>query len=44
LTPETWEGQLNERIARFSEICRRVDPTSTEQALEQVESETMVDD
>jgi len=44
LTPETWEGQLNELIARFSDICRRVDPTSTEQALEQVESETMVDD
>jgi len=44
LAPETWEGQLNEFIVRLSEICRRVDPTSTEQALEQVESEGVVDD
>jgi len=44
LDPETWEGQLNEFIVRLSEICRRVDPTSTEQALEQVESESLVDD
>ncbi len=44
LTPEVWQGQLDELIVRFSEICRRVDPTSTEQALEQVESESVIDD
>ncbi|MGQ9769940.1 MAG: DEAD/DEAH box helicase [Thermogutta sp.] len=44
LSPETWTGKLDDLIRRFSEICRRVDPTSTEQALEQVETDTVVDD
>lgn len=44
LTPEVWQGQLDELIARFSECCRRVDPTSTEKALEQVEGEEVIDD
>lgn len=44
LTPEVWQAQLDELIVRFSEVCRRVDPTSTEQAMEQVESESVIDD
>ena len=44
LTPDTWQGQLAELIARFSETCRRVDPMSTEKALEQAEAEPQPDD
>lgn len=44
LTPQTWQGQLTELIARFSETCRRVDPMSTEKALEQAEAEPQPDD
>lgn len=44
LQPEQWQGQLEELIAKFSECCRRVDPTSTEKALEQSETEEVRDE
>lgn len=44
LQPEQWQGQLEELIARVSECCRRVDPTSTEKALEQSETEDISDE
>ncbi|MGO8747689.1 MAG: DEAD/DEAH box helicase [Thermoguttaceae bacterium] len=38
-TEQEWKGDLEEIAARVTETCRQVDPTSTEKALEQVESE-----
>lgn len=34
-TREEWEGDLNDIAARITECCRRVDPASTDKALEQ---------
>jgi hypothetical protein len=39
-TEELWRGDLGEVAARLTESCRRVDPTSTDKALEEVEQET----
>jgi len=36
-TEEEWRGELDDLVVRLSETCRRVDPTSTEKALEVVE-------
>lgn len=36
-TEEEWHGELDDLVARFSDTCRQVDPTSTEKALEEVE-------
>ena len=38
-TPEEWRGDLKDIAARLTETCRRVDPTSTDKALEQVEED-----
>ncbi len=37
-TEDEWQGDLQEMVGRLSEICRQVDPTSTEKTLEQAES------
>ena len=40
-TPEEqWRGDLGDISARLAECCRRVDPTSTDKVLEEVEQET----
>jgi len=39
-TEEQWRGDLGEVAARLTESCRRVDPSSTDKALEEVEQET----
>ncbi|RMF99951.1 MAG: DUF3516 domain-containing protein, partial [Planctomycetota bacterium] len=36
--PDEWEAELRELADRITECCRRVDPLSTEKALEQIES------
>ncbi|GAF92534.1 unnamed protein product [marine sediment metagenome] len=38
LSPDDWNQQLEEMSMRLSESCRRVDPSSTEKTLEQVEA------
>ena len=40
---EEWRGDLGEIAARLTECCRRVDPTSTDKALEEVEQEAAVE-
>ena len=40
VTEEEWRGDLGDISARLAESCRRVDPTSTDKALEEVEQET----
>ena len=37
-TEEEWRGDLGEIAAILTESCRQIDPTSTEKALEQVET------
>ncbi len=39
-TDEEWRGDLGEVAARLTEGCRRVDPSSTDKALEEVEQAT----
>jgi hypothetical protein len=39
-TEEEWRGDLGEVAARLTEGCRRVDPASTDKALEEAEQET----
>jgi superfamily II DNA/RNA helicase len=39
-TEEQWQGDLGDVAARLTETCRRVDPSSTDKALEVVEQET----
>ena len=39
-TEEQWRGDLGDISARLAECCRRVDPTSTDKVLEEVEQET----
>ena len=39
-TEEEWRGDLGDVAARLTESCRRVDPASTDKALEEVEQET----
>ena len=38
-TEEEWRGDLGEIAAQLTESCRRVDPASTDKALEEVEGE-----
>jgi superfamily II DNA/RNA helicase len=38
-TPDEWRGDLEDISSRLTESCHRVDPTSTDKALEQVEEE-----
>ncbi|MBN1394403.1 MAG: DEAD/DEAH box helicase [Pirellulales bacterium] len=38
-TEDQWRGDLNEIAALLTESCRRVDPASTDKALEEVEQE-----
>ena len=40
VTEEEWRGDLSDMAACLTESCRRVDPTSTDKALEQAEQET----
>jgi superfamily II DNA/RNA helicase len=35
---DQWRGELEDLSARFTETCRRVDPTSTEKVLEEAEA------
>ena len=39
-TEEQWRGDLTDIAARLTESCRRVDPESTDKALEEAEQET----
>ncbi|MEN6450925.1 MAG: helicase, partial [Thermoguttaceae bacterium] len=39
-TEEEWRGDLGDIAARLTETCRRVDPASTDKALEEAEQET----
>jgi hypothetical protein len=39
-TEEEWRGDLTEVAARLTESCRKIDPSSTDKALEEVEQET----
>ena len=39
-TEEEWRGDLADVAGRLTESCRRVDPSSTDKALEEVEQET----
>lgn len=39
VSPEQWRAELQDLAARFTEGCRRVDPTSTDKALEEAKSE-----
>jgi superfamily II DNA/RNA helicase len=39
-TEEEWHGELTDIAARLTETCRRVDPESTDKALEEAEQET----
>lgn len=39
-TEEEWRGELEGISRMLTEVCRRVDPSSTDKVLEQVESET----
>ena len=39
-TEEQWRGDLGDVAARLTESCRRVDPSRTDKALEEVEQET----
>ena len=38
-TEEEWRGDLGDIAAKLTESCRRVDPESTDKALEEVEQE-----
>jgi len=38
-TEEEWRGDLTDIASRLAESCRRVDPSSTDKALEEVEQE-----
>jgi superfamily II DNA/RNA helicase len=38
-TEDEWRGELGDIAARLAESCRRVDPTSTDKALEEVEQD-----
>jgi hypothetical protein len=40
VSEEEWRGELTDIAARLTESCRRVDPASTDKALEVVEQET----
>jgi len=40
VTEEEWRGDLGDISARLAECCRRVDPASTDKALEEAEQET----
>ena len=40
VTEEEWRSELGDIAARLTESCRRVDPTSTDKALEEVEQAT----
>ncbi len=40
---EDWRGDLGDVAARLTESCRRVDPSSTDKALEEVEQEATVE-
>jgi hypothetical protein len=40
VSEEEWRGELTDISARLTESCRRVDPASTDKALEEVEQET----
>ena len=37
-TEEEWRGDLQDVTQRLTESCRRVDPSSTEKALEEAEN------
>ena len=39
ISEEEWRGDLTEIAAKLTECCRRVDPTSTDKALEEAEQE-----
>jgi hypothetical protein len=39
ITDEAWQAELTDLTSRLAECCRRVDPTSTDKALEEAESE-----
>jgi superfamily II DNA/RNA helicase len=39
VTEEEWRGDLGDIAARLTESCRRVDPESTDKALEEIENE-----
>jgi hypothetical protein len=39
--PDEWLGELREIAAVLTEGCRRVDPTSTDKALEEAEREEL---
>ena len=39
-TKEEWRGDLTDVASQLTEVCRRVDPSSTDKALEEVEQET----
>ncbi|MHB1035997.1 MAG: DEAD/DEAH box helicase [Pirellulales bacterium] len=43
-TADEWRADLEDIAARLTESCRKVDPTSTEKALEQVAAETAVEE
>ena len=40
VTEEQWRGDLGDISAQLAESCRRVDPASTDKALEEAEQET----
>ena len=40
-TAEEWLGELREIAGRLAETCRRVDPSSTDKALDEEGSETL---
>jgi hypothetical protein len=39
-TEEDWRGDLTDVATRLTESCRKIDPSSTDKALEEVEQET----
>jgi hypothetical protein len=41
---DEWRGDLADLVARFTETCRRVDPASTEKALEETEADAAPED
>ena len=44
LSPDEWRADLQDISSRLTDACRRVDPTSTDKALEQAEQEELPDE
>jgi hypothetical protein len=43
VSPDTWQGELRELAERLTASCRAVDPTSTDELIEQAQAADVVE-